>query len=235
MNRILMAAALLGALAATPAHAQTYWRAGGGLSKPMGVAMKDRDFQTGMGICTDVFCSAPDQVDNVSTSLIFEGGAGYRFTPNLRGELMLSHRDTYSLRDADGSGALYSTDIKSTALMLNGYYDFAASGDFKPYVGMGLGWAHNRMNTFVQGFALANFVNTLPHGSKNNRAFALMAGVSIPQQGWTLDIGYRYIDLGSIQSGNFYFSTAFPGFVGFPVSGVAGRLRAHELTVGTRF
>ena len=148
---------------------------------------------------------------------------------------MLSHRETYALDDKDRSNAFYYADIKSTALMLNGYYDFATTGDFRPYVGMGLGWAHNRLHTVVQGFALANFVNTLSPGSRNNFAFALMAGVSIPQQGWTLDIGYRYIDLGSIKSGNFYFSTAFPGFVGFPVSGVVGRLRAHELTVGARF
>lgn len=231
MNRIVMAVALLGAMAAAPACAQTYWRVGAGFSKPLGAAVKDRDFLTGMGVCADIFCSAPDQADHVKGSPILEAGIGYRFTPSLRGEVMFSYRVDYSLDAPDASNALYDADIRSNVFLLNGYYDFAASGDVKPYLGLGVGWAQNRLGTVRQGFPMVTFFNAVSGGKKSNAAFALMAGVSIPQGSWTLDIGYRYIDLGKIESGTIYTSP----FSSFPVSGLTGKLRAHELTVGTRF
>lgn len=235
MGKLTMAAALLGALVAAPAHAQSYWRLGTGVSKPSGAALKDRDFATGMGICADIFCAQPADVNHIRASFILEGAAGHRFTPSLRGEVMYAYRGNYALHAMDGSRAAYNADLTSTTLMLNGYYDFAMQGGFQPYLGMGIGWARNRLHTVMQSFPLGGtLMNTVSGGTKNNPAFALMAGVSIPYPGWTLDIGYRYVNLGSIQSGNFYSST-IPGFVGFPVSGVAGRLRAHELTVGARF
>lgn len=232
MKKVVLAAALLGALAAMPAQAQTYWRVGTGVSKPSGAALKDRDFATGMGICADFFCSAPSDVNHIRPSFILEGAAGYRFSPSLRGELMYSYRGNYALHGMDGSRAAYNADLKSTVLLLNGYYDFAMQGGFQPYLGMGVGWAQNRLHTVMQSFPVAGTImNTVSGATKNNPAFALMAGVSIPQQGWTLDIGYRYVNLGSIHSGNIYSSI----FSSFPISGLGGRLRAHELTVGTRF
>lgn len=232
MNKIVVAVALFVAMAAAPACAQTYWRLGSGISKPLNAAVKDRDFQTGMGICADFFCSAPGQADHVKASPILEAGIGYRFTPSLRGEAMFSYRVDYSLDAPDPSNALYDADIRSNVFLLNGYYDFAASGNLQPYLGLGVGWAQNRMGTLKQSFPLGgNFFNALSGGKKNNAAFALMAGVGIPQGSWTLDIGYRYIDLGKIESGTIYTSL----FSSFPVSGLTGKLRAHELTVGTRF
>jgi opacity protein-like surface antigen len=65
-----------------------------------------------------------------------------------------------------------------------------------------------------------------------------MAGVSIPQAGWTLDLGYRYVDLGKFETGTGLFingapAPTAPGFGPYP--GASGRLTAHELTVGIRF
>ena len=109
--------------------------------------------------------------------------------------------------------------------MVNGYYDFTA-GSVRPYIGAGIGWARNETDMLVQDFGLG-FSNTFSGATRDDTAVALMAGVGVPYSGWTLDVGYRFIDLGKFETGT---AAAF----GIS-SGQTGRLRAHELTLGARF
>jgi opacity protein-like surface antigen len=116
--------------------------------------------------------------------------------------------------------------------MANGYWDFTVPWPVKPYVGVGLGWASNKVDD-VEGND-GGFIFKVPGGTKSDVAWALMAGVSWPiNPTLTLDIGYRYSDLGKIEtdSGNITFG-------GVPVgtySGASGKLQAHKLMIGLRF
>jgi opacity protein-like surface antigen len=225
MSKAVLMAAAIFLTAALPAHAQTYWRLDVGYSKQAGDAdFKDNDFNQAGNILADNTFTQPGTLDNIDGSAIVGAGVGYRFTTGLRGDVTLVYRGFYSLNDTTFE-ASYSANITSTTLMVNGYYDFTGGG-IVPYFGVGIGYARNETKTLYQDFGLG-FVNRFAGATKDNVALAVMAGVGIPYSGWTLDLGYRYIDLGE-------FETAARAELGI-TSGHKGNLTAHEFTVGVRF
>jgi opacity protein-like surface antigen len=235
VTRIVQVLAILCLSAAPPAQAQMYWRLDLGWSKANDADFKDRNFAADAVICGNPACNTPGRVNDVGDSSVLGGGIGYRFNPNWRGDVTLGYRGGYSLAGTDGGGGSFKSDITSMALMANGYYDFSTGG-VRPYVGAGVGWAQNEMDPVALSFPGGTI--TTPSGKKSGAAFAFMAGVGIPVSGWVLDIGYRYVDLGKIESGSGTASataTGLPGSVPFPYSGAEGKLTAHELTVGIRF
>lgn len=214
----------MGALVAAPTHAQMYWRLEVGNSRPNDADFKDNDFYNAGNIVIDAAYSKPGRLDNVDGSLVAGVGLGYRFSSKLRGDVTFAHRDSYTLSDRTFEANYYAS-ITSTTLMANGYYDFASDG-VRPYVGAGVGVARNVTERLVQDFRLG-FANRFSGATKDNAAFALLIGVSVPYPGGMLDFGYRYIDLGK-------FGTAPIAAVGIS-SGHTGRLTAHEFTIGARF
>lgn len=67
-------------------------------------------------------------------------GAGYRFGNHWAAELAWEYRTNDSETELP-SGAVYDDgNYASSTLFLNGYYHFARSGRWDPYVGAGLGW-----------------------------------------------------------------------------------------------
>jgi opacity protein-like surface antigen len=234
MKRTTRIAAFLclaaGGFAASPAQAQMYWRIDAGWSEAANRAdFKDNDFNNSGNIWTGPSTAPqPGTVSKIHGSLIVGAGVGYRFAGGLRGDVTFAYRPLYALdgvvNDSDFD-ILYRADIESTTLMVNGYYDFTA-GRVRPYIGAGIGWARNETETLTQDFR-TGFANTFSGATKQNTAVALMMGVAIPCSGWTLDIGYRYIDLGKFRTG----STAALGITG----GHTGKLSAHEFTLGVRF
>ncbi len=161
------------------------------------------------------------------------GGLGCSAGPRgLRGELMLDWRGDRDVRGtlAAPSGAAFATSVQSLTLMFNAYYDLMQFGGFTPYVGAGVGVAHNDLGsvTFTGDPTLSN---TLNGADKWSLAWSLMAGVGYQiSQRVTLDLGYRYIDMGDVRSSRVDSS----GFNGNPPLRVDD-LTAHEFKVGLRF
>jgi opacity protein-like surface antigen len=228
MKKAMQAAGILfaamGLLAAAPAQAQVYWRVDAGWSSPRDTDFKDNDFNNAGNICAEATCTEGGTARNMDGSSILGAGVGYRFNSAVRGDVTLAYRGFYSLDEFVGD-ALYYADVKSTTLMVNAYYDFAAGG-IRPYLGAGIGWARNKTDKLIQNFRLG-FFNTFSGATREDAAVALMVGVTIPYSGRTLDLGYRYIDMGKFATG----TTAAFGIT----SGHTGKLTAHELTVGLRF
>jgi len=230
MKRICTIAVLLCLTAAAPAQAQMYWRIDAGLSLPNKADFKDNDFYNSgvMWTGSDPFNPQPGTLNNIDGSIVFGAGVGYRFTSRLRGDVTFAYRPLYTLDDTlneFGLDVSYRADITSMTLMANAYYDFTAGG-VRPYIGAGIGWAQNKTEALIQDFRLG-FHNTFSGATKDNTAFALMAGVGIPYSSGTLDIGLRYMDMGKFETGT---SAAF-GITG----GQTGKLSAYELTLGFRF
>ena len=223
-NAMATLAVAVGALVAAPAQAQMYWRLEIGYSKPNDADFKDNNFNDAGVIWADPSGTQPGTLNKIDGSSIVGGGVGYRFTSGLRGDVLLAYRGFYALDDKTFE-ADYHANITSTTLMVNGYYDFTV-GSVRPYIGAGIGLARNETDTLVQDFRLG-FANTFAGASREDTAVALMAGVGIPYAGWTLDIGYRYIDLGKFETSN---RAAFG-----VSSGHTGKLSAHEFTLGARF
>ena len=135
-----------------------------------------------------------------------------------------------------GCTGTYTGRINSYDVMLNGYIDFGTWYNVTPYAGAGAGLGFGRWVTsssYVQSnnVPYQNVTITDPYynttftynynrtasGYFYNFAWALMGGVAIdvfPQT--KLDIGYRYLNLGSI-------------------SGVSGKLTSQEVHAGLRY
>ncbi|MET0432224.1 MAG: outer membrane beta-barrel protein [Hyphomicrobium sp.] len=151
------------------------------------------------------------------------GGIGQYYAWGFRGDITVDHMfDATSQSDFDfGSSRL---DFNSTVVLANLYYEFNRGGRFVPYIGGGLGYAHNQTNSgsVVDGGVTSSVRGT----STDNFAAAAMAGVSwrlwggrtMYVSGGTkdsepvevntgnamyLDVGYRFLYLGDVQTASF--------------------------------
>lgn len=171
-------------------------------------------------------------------------GSGSR---GLRAEVMFGFRGD---REFEGEPAIYQgsligtvvgdppppvtddpmhTSLKTYTLMLNIYKDLGNWSGFVPYLGAGIGAAYHQLDNiyFTGNPALTNQI----HGN-NDLAFAwsLMAGVGYQiSSRAVIDVGYRYIDMGSISSQR--------SDTGFNVNPAVrfDDLTAHEIKVGLRY
>lgn len=162
-------------------------------------------------------------------------GLGYQLNDHIRGDVTLAYRGWYDASKSGffpGFGTLSgSSDVDSTDGMVNAYYDIGHFDRFTPYVGGGVGVAYNHAG--AANLAL-NGINGGQIGSGNNTDFAwqLSAGTAVSlMQGLSLDIGYRYIDLGKAQT-----SDTFTAINGATASGAreSVNLRGSELQAGLR-
>jgi opacity protein-like surface antigen len=224
---------------ATAAHAQMYWRADLGYSQANNADIHDKNFDNSGIICGDAFCDTGGSVNKIGSSSIIGGGVGYRFAPNVRGDVTLGYRGGYKLDDTEpgGANARVKADITSLALMANGYYDFATSSKWSPYLGAGLGYAQNKADNPTASFGGVTI--HVPGGTASGLAWALTAGLSYQLSGqYVLDIAYRYVDLGKIETDSGTgTTTGVPGVpsLSFAYDGATGRLTAQELSIGLRF
>lgn len=184
-----------------------------------------------------------DEVTGVSSGNKWMGevgigcGSGSR---GWRGEVMFGYRGKFH---SEGEPQLWIPDplvpvptndpihvsISSYTAMANLYYDFGNFRGFSPYVGAGIGGAYNVMDGvyFTENPLL---VNTIAGDDKLAFAWQVMAGVGYQvSERVVLDFGYRYVDLGTAQSGR----VDNAGFVNPRVE--VDDLTAHEFKVGLRF
>jgi opacity protein-like surface antigen len=156
-------------------------------------------------------------------------GSGSR---GLRGELMLGLREEKDFGGdyIDFTGAPVdshlTTSIRSYTTLLNAYYDLGNMNGLVPYVGAGIGFAYHDTDD-----VLSDVRPGIQFGEdKLSFAWALMAGFGYQLSDRAiLDIGYRYIDLGSARS-----SHADNGFAWNPRLEVRD-MTAHEFKVGLRY
>jgi opacity protein-like surface antigen len=229
-----LAAAAAMALATATAHAQFYGRVDIGFSSAQDAGIRDKNFARDGFICADPGCNSGMELNNVGESGVLSGGVGWRFSQNFRADLTIGYRGGYALDDSDRFPSNYEADIVSTSVMLGAYWDFARSGA-TPYFGAAVGWAQNKIDDIVNtGGALGTARIFLPGGTWSGMAWSLMAGIGIPLGGSaTLDLYYRFIDLGEIESESGSISCNFT--CSGTYSGLSGKLRAHELMLGVRF
>jgi len=157
-------------------------------------------------------------LDNTAS---FAAAAGYRFNPNFRLEGELSYRKNDYSDTALGLTA--SGHVKGTALMLNGWYDFANSTAVTPYLGGGIGFARGaaKISEPVSGLAVDDSDTAFTYQLGGGAAFALTQNVAL-----TAD--YRYVD-----TAKFSYDASVGGT---PIGKFdAGDYRAHEIRAGVRY
>ncbi len=195
-----------------------------------------------------------DQVTsvNMENTWLAEGGIGCGSgSRGFRSEIMLGYRGD---RKLDGEPGIYDpgppidtdynveppypgapiddplhTSIQTYTLMLNVYHDFGNFNRFVPYVGAGIGMAvHDVDEVYFTGNP--NLVNRIEGNRDVSFAWSVMAGAGYQiSDRAILDVGYRYIDMGSVTSGR----VDSAGFVNPAVQ--IDDIDAHELKVGLRY
>lgn len=121
--------------------------------------------------------------NDLNNTAVFSGSAGYRFNPNFRLEGEIAYRKN----DADLGIPGVSGDAKGTNYMINGWYDFANSTLFTPYVGGGIGWA--TANEKASGLGIT--------ASDHENAFIYQLGAGVAYnltQKFALTADYRYLN-----------------------------------------
>lgn len=181
-----------------------------------------------------------DRVTNVAIddTWMVEAGVGCGSGPRgLRGEFVYGF---HGKRDISGEPGPWNPGTPPTAdplhtavtthtLMFNGYYDLGNYAGLVPYVGAGVGLAYNKVDeVYFTGNPF--LVNRIAGDDRWGLAWSLMAGVGYQiSDRITLDIGYRYLDMGKAESGH----VDSAGFWNPKVR--IDDLAAHEIKVGLRF
>jgi len=172
------------------------------------------------------------------------GGIGRYFgSSGFRGDVTVDYLfDAASETALAGDAAQFN--FNSTVVLANVYYDLNRGGRFRPYIGGGVGFAHNE----VSGGAIDS--GSIGGGSSNSFAAAGMAGISWRLRGGEtrymggmkdepvavssgnalyLDVGYRFLYLGDVKMGDVAWDAN-------EVSGAKVKdLTAHQIRIGLRY
>ena len=236
MIRILVVAGVLAAVAG-PAIAQSgpfYIRGDVGIA--LGTPSNEYDTvpsADNASLGSDVIWGRPNP------GVLFDAGIGYRFAPFLRFEGTIGYVPSMAFNGTFGSSSSATTQSSISALvgLASGYLDLVGlfgpmPGNIQPFILGGVGFA-NVTNGAESDYNGGRYSNTFSGATVTNVAWTVGAGVGVPLSSrLTLDVMYRYLDLGQ-------------RFVGPLLSSPSGAqdlltldradFRVHSITVGLRF
>lgn len=187
------------------------------------------------------------------TTAFFGGvGIGYRFNNWFRIDGTWEYRGGTTVGATDqvdlGSGILlhntYKGNLSSMVALFNAYFDLGTWNCLTPYIGAGIGYASNTISGVTdQGVMSQNIpgvgwgpgfstLGTAGSGTKSGVAWALMAGLGYEvNKNLTLEVGYRYLNLGDAQSGRIV--NAYGGQVYGPLK--VKDIDSHDIKIGMRW
>jgi len=177
-------------------------------------------------------------------------GVGYTVNNWLRFDVTGEYRGAANFHGLD-VGALpgggfaddrYTGSKSEWTFLLNGYVDLGTWWNITPFIGAGVGFSRNTISNFgdisvcVNSNSCAGFGGSDAFGgtaSKWNFAWALHAGLAYQvYRNVTLELAYRYIDLGNAQSGDL---VAFTGTTNFFNPMEFHHLTSQDVKLGVRF
>jgi len=140
---------------------------------------------------------------------IFGLGVGYQFNSWLRADVTGEYRANANYRGQNvvtsGGNTYPEQDFGSKSewvALANIYADLGTWWHLTPFIGVGVGGAYNRIGNFQDIGITTGANNFYDDGYKWNFAWALHAGVGFKATpALTLELAYRYIDLGDALSG----------------------------------
>lgn len=154
---------------------------------------------------------------------------GYQFGNGWRaeGEYVLPKTDTFTSGSTAFPLSRNVNDIEAQRVMANVYRDFPVSEQVALYATGGLGIARIKSDGW-QGVP----TRVYNRGRQNNLTWSVGAGVAYsPIEALTLDLGYRYADMGQTQSG----WNAFGNARGLQDEIMRANLVSSEITLGARY
>lgn len=190
-----------------------------------------------------------EDLDNTWT---LGAGIGKYFGNSWRGDITVDYRFGADVSSTvyPAPPGLFETDLRSTVVLANIYYDFNRGTRFTPYIGAGIGFVNHRMGS-TSITACSCDLDVKSH-SDNDFAVAGMAGFTWnlgrrqevvgstkdgpvyveSDRGWKIDFGYRLLYLGDAETGRVIDTGDSSTFSrGFKVEDIV----AHEFRIGLRY
>jgi opacity protein-like surface antigen len=189
----------------------------------------------------------PERFDYTSKSFdsswLFGIGIGYQFNNWLRFDVTGEYRSRANLHataigNAGSIDDLHGSKSEFTALA-NVYADLGTWYSITPFIGAGIGASYNFIHDFYDTCAAglcAGQITALADGTgaKWSFAWALHAGLAYQvTPGFSIELAYRYIDLGDAESG--YFHNVTPALSVAPGPYQFKDLTSHDLKFGVRW
>ncbi|OBU68372.1 porin [Stenotrophomonas maltophilia] len=169
---------------------------------------------------------AGDQRQHFTTGSV---GLGYAYGNGWRteGEYVARRTDTYTSGSSVFATSFNNHDVRSQRLMLNVYRDYAINGAWSVYGTAGAG-----LSQLQSGGWQGNEGRQYAKATRTGLAWSFGAGVSYsPTERLVMDLGYRYADLGTAESGWNTFGNAR----GLQDEKMSLNLISRELLLGARF
>ncbi|MFG1174669.1 outer membrane protein [Erwiniaceae bacterium CAU 1747] len=164
-----------------------------------------------------------DALGGASLASGYQYGNGWR----TEGEYTFQQKTEFTSGSSSFPASYNHLKLKSERLMLNVFRDFDLGYNLALYGTGGLGIAKIKAGGW-QGNTSRQYAGS----TQKNLAWSLGAGVIYsPAEQLSIDIGYRYIDMGKVESGFNGFSNAR----GLKDEQMKARVSANELTLGTRY
>ncbi len=161
------------------------------------------------------------------------GGAGYKFNNYFRADITgdyLGPQKTMET-DYDSYGALsVKSNLRRFDGLVNGYFDLGTWAGLTPYIGAGVGFAGVRLDGSYEatGPGYGYEYSKISGKTTYDLAWAAMAGLTYNlSQNLLIDVGYRYLDLGTYK---------IPRFAQSPFNeGLKTDLTSHQVRLGLRY
>jgi opacity protein-like surface antigen len=175
--------------------------------------------------------------ENIDSTWSAGGGIGRYFGNGFRADVTWDHRF-----EADAKGNLPDHQatlegvrhfgIESDVFLANMYYDLDAGSRFTPYVGVGLGFTRNKTTEGTVESCQCTTAS-IASGSETHVAGAAMAGVQFKlRERLSLDMGYRFLYLGSVETGAIVHTGGGTTVAEDPT---VEDIHAHEFRFGMRY
>jgi opacity protein-like surface antigen len=180
------------------------------------------------------------------SSMLFGLGIGYKindwfridFTGEYRGKSAFHGTDNVTFTGGVGVDR-YIWDKSEWVFMANAYFDLGTWYNITPYIGAGVGGAYITVSGFRDdgftniGGVQSNSTAFADDRSKWNLAWALHAGLSYRvTPSMNIDLGYRYINLGSAETGP---SRAYDGSFTNGGAFFFNDIYSHDVKLGVRW
>ena len=177
---------------------------------------------------------------SMSGSVLFDAGVGYQINNWLRFDVTGEYRTGSHFQGVEQvaipslgyqNADFYRGNVSSFIGLVNGYVDIGTWYGITPFVGAGVGFSSNTLSgmTDAGGFTYPGNGFGFPtggyfsDGTKTNFAWALMAGLDFNvTQNLKLELGYRYLDYGKVQSGSSHCFNGTGANGGFSVANCGG-------------
>jgi len=183
----------------------------------------DQDTSSRPGVGQFVDGKEKDRLGGASLAAGYQYGNGWR----TEGEYTFRQKTEFTSGATAFPTSFNHLKLNTERLMLNVYRDYDLGYGVSLFGTAGVGVAKVKAGGW-QGNTSREYADS----TQNNLAYSLGAGVSYsPVDRLSIDVGYRYVDMGKVESG---YNT-FGNVRGLKDEQMKARLASSEFTIGTRY